>query len=77
MGTPLDRRERLVVGWFGPKGFASVVFALLILQANVPSARHLFSLAALVIAGSIVLHSSKDSLIARTFHDGGESSPRP
>ncbi|HEY1582106.1 MAG TPA: cation:proton antiporter [Chthoniobacterales bacterium] len=63
----LDWRERLTAGWFGPKGFASVVYGLLLFQRHVPNDERLFRLVALVIAGSIVAHSSTDVLLARGF----------
>lgn len=67
LGSALDRRERWVAGWFGPKGFASVVYGILILKAGIPSASQVFHLIALVIAGSMVAHSSTDVVIARGF----------
>ncbi len=71
--SKLDRKERLAAAWFGPKGFASVVYALLILEAGIPLSDELFHLAALVIAASILAHSSTDVLVARWF----ESEPDP
>jgi NhaP-type Na+/H+ or K+/H+ antiporter len=65
VGSDLPARERVVAGWFGPKGFASVLYAVMVLQSGVPSAEHLFHVAALVITGSMVLHSSTDVLAAR------------
>ncbi|HEY3662076.1 MAG TPA: cation:proton antiporter, partial [Chthoniobacterales bacterium] len=47
-GSELDWRERLTAGWFGPKGFASVVYGLLLFQRDVPNANRLFHLIALV-----------------------------
>ncbi|WP_245778368.1 hypothetical protein [Lentzea xinjiangensis] len=32
--TPLAARERSAAAWFGPKGFASVVYGLLVVQAG-------------------------------------------
>ena len=66
-GTSLTLREILVAGWFGPKGFASVVYGLLLLQSGVAHAQHLAHLIAIVIIGSIVAHSSTDVLIAHWF----------
>jgi NhaP-type Na+/H+ or K+/H+ antiporter len=63
----LDRRERLTAAWFGPKGFSSVLFSLLILNSGVRGANYLFDLAAATIAASMVLHSSTDVLVARRF----------
>ncbi len=83
VGSPLDWRERATAAWFGPKGFASVVFGLLILKdakaAKMDWARadQLFHLVALCIAGSIVAHSSTDVLVARWLGRGrdGEGPP--
>ncbi len=66
----LSRKERLAAAWFGPKGFASVVYALLILEAGLALSDELFHLAALVIAASILAHSSTDVLVARWFEPG-------
>lgn len=73
--SELDWRERLTAGWFGPKGFASVVYGLLLFQRDVPNADRLFRLIALVIAGSIIAHSSTDVLLARWFHCDREHEP--
>ncbi|GAA4831831.1 cation:proton antiporter [Kitasatospora terrestris] len=63
----IDRRERLVAAWFGPKGFASVVYGLLVLQAGIPQGEQAYTLIAVCIAASIVLHSSSDVPVARLF----------
>jgi sodium/hydrogen antiporter len=65
--TSLPRRERSVAAWFGPKGFASVVYGLLAVQAGIPSGDHVFDLVAITIALSIVLHSSTDVPVARAL----------
>jgi NhaP-type Na+/H+ or K+/H+ antiporter len=65
--SPLTYHERITAGWFGPKGFASVIYGLLLFQHHVPDAARLFSLVAFVIAGSMLAHSSTDILVARWF----------
>jgi len=67
LGSRLDARARPAAAWFGPKGFASVVYGLLILEANVPSSDKLFHLTALVVIASILAHSSTGVIIARRF----------
>ena len=69
INSELDWRERLVAAWFGPKGFASVLLGLLVLQAGLGRSNQLFHLIALVIAGSILAHSSTDVLVARWFRE--------
>ncbi|WP_405722019.1 cation:proton antiporter [Streptomyces sp. NBC_01537] len=63
----LDRREKLTAAWFGPKGFASVVYGLLVLQSGIPHGEQAYTLIAVCIAFSIVAHSSTDVPIARMF----------
>lgn len=65
--SSLDWRERAVASWFGPKGFASVVYGVLVLESNVPSASKVFALVAVVVAMSILAHSSTDVLVAHWF----------
>lgn len=64
-GSGLDWREWVSAAWFGLKGFALVVFGLLVLKSGLARADELFHLTALVITGSILAHSSTDVVIAR------------
>ncbi len=74
LGARVPAREWLAAAWFGPKGFASVVYGLLILQSGVPGAGRMFDLVAIVIIVSIVAHSSTDVVVARWFR-GTEAPP--
>ncbi|MFR9752369.1 cation:proton antiporter [Nocardia sp. 004] len=65
--TPLSAPERAAAAWFGPKGFASVVYGLLALQSGIPNSEVVFDLVAVTIALSIVLHSSTDVPVARVL----------
>ncbi|MGV9991550.1 cation:proton antiporter [Streptomyces sp. NPDC003374] len=67
LGTRISRKEKLVAAWFGPKGFASVVYGLLVLQSGIPQGAQAFTLIAVCIAFSIIAHSSTDVPIARAF----------
>jgi NhaP-type Na+/H+ or K+/H+ antiporter len=69
----LDLREQAAAMWFGPKGFASVVYALLVLESGIAWADLIFHLVALTIVLSIVLHSSTDVVVARAFDDEAET----
>lgn len=71
LGARIERREKLVAAWFGPKGFASVVYGLLVLQAGIPQGQEAYTLIAVCIAFSIIAHSSTDVPIARLFHVDG------
>ena len=74
VGSGLARREWVAAAWFGPKGFASMIYGLLILNTAATQGPHLFHLVALVILGSIILHSSTDVTVARWFRP---SPPQP
>ncbi len=65
--SDLGRREWVAAAWFGPKGFASVVYGLLILESGVADADRLFHLTAIVIVLSILAHASTDVVVARWF----------
>ncbi|HWG99156.1 MAG TPA: cation:proton antiporter [Pilimelia sp.] len=69
LGTGLGLREQLAAAWFGPKGFASVVYGLLVLASGIGAADLIFHLVALTIVLSIVAHSSTDVVVARAFDD--------
>jgi NhaP-type Na+/H+ or K+/H+ antiporter len=55
--------------WFGPKGFASVVYGLLVLNSGIDGADELFHLIAVTVVLSILLHSSTDVVVARGFDE--------
>jgi NhaP-type Na+/H+ or K+/H+ antiporter len=65
VGTPAPPDERAVIAWFGPKGFASVTFTLLVLRAGIPEGPEVAFAAGAVIVVSIVLHASTDVLVAK------------
>lgn len=54
VGADLTRRELFAAAWFGPKGFASVVYGLLVLHSGIPNAVEVYELVVVCIALSIV-----------------------
>lgn len=73
LGSKLNLREQFAAMWFGPKGFASVVYGLLVLESGIPAADEVFHLVALTIVLSILAHSSTDVLVARAFDEPRET----
>ncbi len=71
--SKLSMREQLAAAWFGPKGFASVVYGLLVLNSGIASADQIFHLVAITVALSILLHSSTDIVVARSFDEPHET----
>jgi NhaP-type Na+/H+ or K+/H+ antiporter len=80
--SSMSTRERAAAMWFGPKGFASVVYGLIVLESGIDRADQLYHLIALAIVLSILAHSSTDVVVARQFSEaedrgGGASEPAP
>ena len=44
------------LGWFGPRGLASIVFGILLLEEELPDGDALFDVVALVVVASVFLH---------------------
>jgi NhaP-type Na+/H+ or K+/H+ antiporter len=65
VGTRLPRPQNLFIAWFGPKGVASMLFALLVLDATVAHGTLVFEVAAFVILSSILAHGLTDTVGAR------------
>ncbi len=68
LGIGLDRATVAVIGWFGPRGLASVVFALLALGELAPADgdRVLVTITT-VVALSVLLHGASAAPIAAKF----------
>jgi NhaP-type Na+/H+ or K+/H+ antiporter len=65
IGSPVDRRGRLLIAWFGPSGLSSLLLILLAVFAGVPGSDTLFRISALVVMISIVLHGTSPMLLTR------------
>ncbi len=61
LGTHTDAATRLFMGWFGPKGVATMTFALIVLDRNVHAGERIFDLTALVVFSSIIVHGASDT----------------
>jgi NhaP-type Na+/H+ or K+/H+ antiporter len=56
------------MGWFGPRGLASVVFALLTLERGIPDARPVLATVTLTIALSVFLHGLTSVPLVAVYH---------
>jgi NhaP-type Na+/H+ or K+/H+ antiporter len=62
MRERLPGRHRAFIAWFGPKGAASMLFALFVLRSQVPARSLIFAAAAFTILCSIVAHGLTDTV---------------
>jgi sodium/hydrogen antiporter len=63
--TRLPRPQRLFIAWFGPKGVASMLFALFVLKSDVGNGELIFDIAAITVISSILIHGLTDTVGAR------------
>ncbi len=59
-GTRLDNATKAFMAWFGPKGVATMTFAVFVLAEGVSAGEQIFNLAALTVFVSIVAHGLTD-----------------
>jgi sodium/hydrogen antiporter len=62
LGTAISSAERWFMAWFGPKGVASMLFALLVLKSTVADRTLVFDIASIAIVASIVAHGLTDTV---------------
>lgn len=63
--TGIPRPQKLFIAWFGPKGVASMLFALFVLKSDVGDAHLIFDVAAIAILTSILAHGLTDTVGAQ------------
>jgi sodium/hydrogen antiporter len=67
-GTGMDRATVAFVGWFGPRGLASVVFGLIAVDALTPEAsKAVLGAVTVTVAASVLLHGISASPLAARY----------
>jgi NhaP-type Na+/H+ or K+/H+ antiporter len=75
-GFGLRVDEKLFVGWFGPRGLASIVFAVIVLNENLPGEDTIMITVACTIVLSVIGHGlSAHPLVSRLVKRGGGVGP--
>lgn len=68
IGSPFDRATTLLVAWFGPRGLASVVFALLAFDALAPEdGQQVLTVIACTVVVSVVAHGATTAWMGSRF----------
>jgi len=65
LAMPLD--EVLFVGWFGPRGLASIVFAVMAIESGIPGGRTIAEAAACTILFSVLAHGVSAGPLAQAL----------
>jgi len=66
-GTGENNHSKLFLGWFGPRGLASIVFAIIVLNENLPGGKVLAITVACTVFLSILAHGLTANPLASTF----------
>ncbi|MEE3851079.1 cation:proton antiporter [Gordonia sp. LSe1-13] len=74
VGAGLRGRDVLILGWFGPRGLASVVFALLGAEqlGSDPNAQAAVAAIGVTVLASVVLHGATAGPVARRYPQDGQ-----
>lgn len=70
LGTGLRRPPKLFIGWFGPRGLASIVFGILLLEEFEVAERaadELFGVVTVTVSLSVLLHGASASFGAKRY----------
>jgi NhaP-type Na+/H+ or K+/H+ antiporter len=71
----VDVHGKAFMAWFGPKGVATMTFALFVLASEVPEAARIANLAALTVLASVIAHGLTDHPGADWIARQSERSP--
>ncbi|MEM7480514.1 MAG: cation:proton antiporter [Acidobacteriota bacterium] len=78
LGVGLGNKEKLFLGWFGPRGIASILFALLIIEGVAQGEHdHLIHIVTCTVLLSILAHGLTAGPMAKTFPESSEERPEP
>jgi NhaP-type Na+/H+ or K+/H+ antiporter len=66
-GSGLDLRSKLFVGWFGPRGLASIVFAVIVIAEPLEHTATLGATVACTVLLSVIAHGLSANPLVRSF----------
>ena len=66
-GSGIDTEGKLFIGWFGPRGLASIVFTVMVVNSGLPESGTLVMTVACTIMLSIVGHGITANPLARAY----------
>lgn len=68
IGSGLNSYEKLFLGWFGPRGLASILFALLVLEEfHIPGGDEIAACVVLTVLFSIIAHGLTANPLSNVF----------
>ena len=67
IGTRTSAADRLFIGWFGPRGLATIVFAILVLDAKLPGNDTIMLVAGWTVILSVIAHGVTANPLVKIF----------
>jgi NhaP-type Na+/H+ or K+/H+ antiporter len=65
--TALNIKERFTFAWFGPRGLASIVFTLMVIDTQIENKYQIATIAMTTILFSVFIHGISTKPIADSF----------
>lgn len=75
VGTRTDVAERAFMSWFGPKGVATMTFAILVVGEGLENGGRIFDIAAVAVFVSVIVHGLTDTPGANWMADRSKVPP--
>ena len=72
-GSGLDLNEKLFLGWFGPRGLASIVFTIIVLGHQLPNSDTIIAIVSCTVFMSIFLHGVTAKPWARRWENPNQA----
>ena len=66
-GSKLTTVDKLFIGWFGPRGLASIVFAIIVVNSDLPNSGTMAMVVACTVIMSILAHGVTANPWANAF----------
>ncbi|WP_103382566.1 cation:proton antiporter [Pseudonocardia dioxanivorans] len=75
-GTDIARRDRVVIGWVGPRGVATLVFGMLaFVELHGPQAELVLAVTVVTIVASVAVHGLSTGWVARRYPPVAPAAP--
>jgi len=71
IGTRTSMSDKLFIGWFGPRGLATIVFAVLVLDEKLPGNDTIMLAAGWTVVLSVVAHGVSASPLVKAIGNRG------
>ena len=76
IGTRTSTADKLFIGWFGPRGLATIVFAILVLDAKLPGNDTVILAAGWTVLLSVIAHGVTANPLVKAIGSRSREPPK-